>query len=128
MDQHFLNHVGRERISSRQIDELIGIARGIAADGSLNQGEAEFLQKWLATNADISGQPLIRTLYDRVNEALRDGVLDNEESHDLLQTLNSFSNRDCELGKVLKSTTLPLCDPAPNLTFWRPQLLFHGHI
>ena len=33
MDNALLNRLGADRISSRQIDELIGIARGIAADG-----------------------------------------------------------------------------------------------
>ena len=34
----------------------------MAADGDINQAEAEFLQKWLAANVAISQQPLIRTL------------------------------------------------------------------
>lgn len=117
MDNAFYNQVGGPRIASRQIDELIGIARGIAADGSLNQSEAEFLQKWLAVNQDISDQPVIRMLYQRVNGVLSDGVLDVDEARDLLDTLNAFSNRDFELGEVLKATTLPLCDPAPALAF-----------
>ena len=54
MDEAFYNRVGGDRLSSRQIDELIGIARGIAADGVLNQVEVEFVQKWLAANCSIS--------------------------------------------------------------------------
>lgn len=46
MDSELLNRVGGERISARQIDELIGLARGITADGMLHQSEVEFLQKW----------------------------------------------------------------------------------
>jgi len=126
MHERFYNRVGGERISSRQIDELIGLARGIAADGTLNQAEAEFLQKWLAVNADVSGHPIVRTLYDRVNEALRNGTLDDEESADLLQTLNAFSDRNFELGEVLKSTTLPLCHPAPPLRFASTTYCFTG--
>ncbi|MGS1017092.1 hypothetical protein [Allosphingosinicella humi] len=57
MNEQFYNRVGGERISSRQIDELIGIARGVVADGTLNQAEVEFLQKWLAANAAVSGHP-----------------------------------------------------------------------
>jgi NAD-dependent DNA ligase len=112
-----LNRLGGDRITSRQIDELIGLARGIAADGDLNIAEVEFLQKWLAANISISEQPIIRTLYQRINDILADGVLDAEEKEVLLETLNSFSDRDFELGEVLKSSTLPLCDPAPLLIF-----------
>ncbi|MER9910887.1 BRCT domain-containing protein [Mesorhizobium sp. M0050] len=126
MDDKFYNRVGGDRISSRQIDELIGLARGLAADGAINKAEVEFLQKWLAANVEISGQPIIRTLYRRVNEILEDGLLDADEHTELLDTLNSFSNRDFELGEVLKPTTLPLCDPPPNLTFSGRVYCFTG--
>jgi hypothetical protein len=126
MDERFYNEVGGSRISSRQIDELIGIARGVAADGTLNQGEIEFLQKWLAANAEISDQPVLRVLYRRINEILSDGVVDADECRDLLDTLNNFSSRDFELGEVLKSSTLPLCNPAPHLTFASTAYRFTG--
>lgn len=126
MDDKFYNRVGGDRISSRQVDELIGLARGLAADGTINKAEVEFLQKWLAANAEISNQPLIRTLYGRINDILADGVLDSDEHAELLDTLNSFSNRDFELGEVLKPTTLPLCRPAPTLTFAGRLYCFTG--
>lgn len=116
MDER-LNVLGEDRIGARQVDELIGLARGLAADGDLNLAEVEFLQKWLAANLAISGQPLIRTLYQRINDVLADGVVDGEEKAFLLETLSSFSSRDFELGEVLRSSTLPLCDPAPTLSF-----------
>lgn len=121
-----LNQLGDDRITSRQIDELVGLARGVAADGDLNQAEVEFLQKWLAANVAISQQPLIRTLYGRINEVLADGVLDTDEKTLLLDTLNSFSSRDFELGEVLKASTLPLCDPVPSLTFPGQSYCFTG--
>jgi len=126
MTEQFNNRVGGPRIASRQIDELIGIARGIAADGTINHGEADFLQRWLAANRDITGQPVIRTLYDRVTEVLSDGILDGDEGRDLLATLNAFSNRNFELGEVLKATTLPVCDPAPHLSFVGRSYCFTG--
>lgn len=126
MEDAFYNRVGGDRIASRQIDELIGIARGLVADGQINQAEAEFLQRWLAANADISDQPLIRTLYSRVNDILADGIVDDGEKADLLDTLNRFSSRDFELGEVLKSTSLPLCDPAPALSFRGLRYTFTG--
>lgn len=126
MDDELLNRLGGDRIASRQVDELVGLARGLAADGDINQAEAEFLQKWLAANIAISQQPLIRTLYERINEALADGVLDDEEKASLLETLGSFSNGDFELGEVLKPSTLPLCDPPPTLSFTGRTYCFTG--
>ncbi len=125
MDE-LLNRLGGDRLTSRQIDELVGLARGVAADGYLNQAEAEFLQKWMAANQTISDQPLVRTLYERINEVLADGFLDPDESAALLETLNAFSRRDFELGEVLKPSTLPLCEPPPPLSFEGRVFCFTG--
>lgn len=125
-DDSFLNSVGRERISARQIDELIGLARGVALDGLITVAEAEFLQKWLAASAAITQQPLIKALYYRINEILHDGMIDEEERSELLDTLGRFSNRDFELGEVMKATTLPLCHPAPILEFKGRRYCFTG--
>jgi NAD-dependent DNA ligase len=126
VEADFYKRVAADRLASRQIDELIGLCRGIAADNTINQHEAEFLQKWLAANEDVNDQPLIQTLFRRLGEILGDGVLDPEEAVDLLETLNSFARRDFELGEVLKSTTLPLCDPAPSLSFGGKTYCFTG--
>lgn len=126
MDDAFYNQVGSDRIESRQIDELIGLARGLAADGQINQAEIEFLQKWLVANGEISSQPVIRILYRRVNEILADGVADEDEKAELLDTLNRFSSRDFEIGESLKATSLPLCHPAPELTFADQVYCFTG--
>lgn len=126
MDEAFLNRAGGDRISSRQIDELIGISRGIIADGQVNKAEAEFLQKWLAVNTSISGEPLILGLYRRVAEILSDGVFDEEEKAELFDTLNRFTVGDFELGEVMKPTTLPLCHPAPTLSFSGLRYCFTG--
>jgi len=121
-----LNAYGRERITDRQVDELTGLARGLCADGVLNQLEVEFLEKWLATNVEVTGNPVISTLYSRIVEMLSDGVADEAEREELLQALNDFSGNDFELGEALKSTTLPLCDPAPSLTFPGRSYCFTG--
>lgn len=126
MDNGLLNAVGSKRISARQVDELLGMARGIAADGVLNQREAEFLHKWLAANVSISNEPMTRMLYARVQQALNDGVLDSTEASALLEALNSLSDHTFEAGDVLKSTTLPFDQPEPELTFQDTRYCFTG--
>lgn len=126
MEEAFYNKFGSDRITSRQVDELIGLARGLVADGNINQAEVEFFEKWLVANAGISDLPILATLYDRVREILADGVVDEDEKTELLDTLSRFSNRDFELGETLKSTTLPLCNPAPALRFEGLNYCFTG--
>lgn len=120
------NRFGRERISSRQVDELIGLARGVCADGLLNQVEVEFLQKWMVANLAVSDNPVIATLFRRIQESLSDGSVDEGERAELLQVLQSFAATDFELGEVLKPCNLPLCDPAPELTFPGVNYCFTG--
>lgn len=125
-NERLFNSYGRERITDRQVDELTGLARGLCADGVLNQLEVEFLEKWLAANLEVTGNPVINTLYSRVAEALSDGIVDAAEREELLHTLRDFSGNDFELGEALKSTSLPLCDPAPKLTFLGRAYCFTG--
>lgn len=123
---HLHNVYGNERISVRQIDELIGIARGLCADGVLNDAEIEFLQKWLAASADLSGQPVITRLYQLVDEILRDGFVDDDERTLLFETLKGLGDTTFELGEVLKPTTLPLCSPPPDVSFLDMRFCFTG--
>lgn len=126
MDQEKLNAFGGPRIKERQIDELIGLAKGITADGFVHDAEAEFLQAWLAANAAISGQPLIANLYRRVRTMLQDNFLDETERQELFETLAAFGSERIEAGESMKSTTLPLSDPAPVIVFPGMRYAFTG--
>lgn len=46
----------REAVAERQIDELIGIVKGVLADGMVHQGEVEFLLSWLNANRAAAGR------------------------------------------------------------------------
>ena len=120
------NLYNRARIDDRQVNELVGLARGVIADGVVTQAEAEFLQKWLAANTAASDNPVIGRLLDRVSEMLRDESLDDEEAQELLQTLERFSGGDFELGELLKSSNLPLDRPPPPIAFNDTRFCFTG--
>ncbi|ALG61506.1 hypothetical protein ASS64_14720 [Erythrobacter sp. AP23] len=126
MDEQTLNRLNADRLQSRQVDELIGLARGLIADGSINHAEVEFLEKWLVTNLSVSQQPLIATLYNRVGTILADGVADLEECDDLFAALSAFTAGDATLGEAAKSTSLPLCQPAPPIIFDGKTFCFTG--
>ena len=117
------NHAG---IDDRQISELIGLAHGIIADGVVNQSEADYLHKWLGAREHITDNPVIRLLNERVRHILADGVLDAEEAADLLVTLTAFAGGDFEKGEITKATSLPLCDPAPTMSFIDATICFTG--
>ena len=115
----------RKNIQDRQIDTLIGLSKGMSADGKINQAEAELLQKWLVQNCQ-SENPIVMNLVSKVSEMLEDGVLDDDESAELLAILRSFSGEKVELGEVSKTSTLPICNPAPSIIFSGKNFLFTG--
>ncbi|MDP2358612.1 MAG: hypothetical protein Q8M31_21515 [Beijerinckiaceae bacterium] len=45
----------RARLDDRLVNELIGLARGLLADGEVNEAEAKYLLAWLAANHEVSG-------------------------------------------------------------------------
>lgn len=124
-DDPYLKFAG-DRVSSRQIDELVGLARGLVADGKVTQEEVEYLRSWLAASVDVAAEPLIAKLFRRVNEILADRIVDAEEASELFDTLKAFTGKDIALGESLRATTLPLCDPAPTLTFVGQRYCFTG--
>lgn len=126
MDERALNRVNGDRLQLRQVDELIGLARGLIADGSINPAEVQFLEKWLVANLSVSQQPLIATLYDRTRAVLSDGVADPEECNDLFAALSAFTAGDAELGEASKATSLPLCQPPPTIKFESMAYCFTG--
>lgn len=117
---------GKARINDRQINELIGLAHGLIADGDVNLPEAEYLQKWLVANREASENPVTANLLCRVNAMLSDGVLDPEESKELHETLRKFSGGNFELGELQKSCELPLDTPAPEINCVGNSFCFTG--
>lgn len=105
------------RLSDRSIDELIGLSRGVMADGVVTQDEAMFLSRWLDKNRHVQDQWPANILYQRVNEMLADGVLDPGEQRELLALLSEITGEGESLQYDTQSlsTQLPLTEPLPEI-------------
>ncbi len=114
-----------KNIQDRQIDTLIGISKGMLADGVLVQAEVEFLQTWLVQNS-FTDNPVILNLLDKVDAILSDGLLDKNEAAELFKILQKFTGDECELGELTKTSSLPVNDPMPKLDFPNHSFLFTG--
>ncbi|MCG3706408.1 BRCT domain-containing protein [Aliarcobacter butzleri] len=104
----------------RNIDELIGISRGIIADGIINTKEGNFLLDWIKKHFDVydlNTYP-VNTIYDRLSRILEDGFINDEESKEFSELLASFTG-DKPIHEEVSSmsSTLPLTNPAPNIEF-----------
>lgn len=116
----------RKSIGDRQVDTLIGLSKGLVADGRVDQAEAETLLTWLIQSRQCSENPIIIDLLDKVGAYLEDGVLDEDESRDLLATLRSVSGEESEIGELAKPTNLPIDEPLPDVVFENKKFLFTG--
>jgi len=119
------------RIDRRSADALAGLATGIIADGQVNQHEAEFLESWIVQHLSHLEDPVINLLYRRLSDMLADGILDAEESEELLGMLRCFSGIGTSTSNLRNSTfatpnTLPLNNPAPALEWHDRLFVFTG--
>lgn len=101
----------------RSVDELIGICRGILADGAVNKSEAEFLLDWLERHREFAETFPFSTLYPRVRDAMQDGVVDLDEQRDLLEALSATVGGEAATptGSNSLSTELPFDIPLPTI-------------
>lgn len=115
------------RIDRRSADELVGMAAGLIADGTVNQQEAEFLKGWIESNFIHFDDPVVNIIYRRLANMLSDGILQPEESIELVEMLHKFTGPTLATDKPFTApSTLPFCDPAPALVIPDRCYLFTG--
>ena len=97
----------RKSIDDRQIDTLIGISKGLVADGKVDQAESEFLLSWLIQCRQTTDNPVIINLLNKVDSMLEDGVLDPDESKELLSLLHKITGDPSEIGEFVPGVVVP---------------------
>lgn len=105
------------RVADRLIDELIGISRGVIADGVVDEKEAIFLGRWIEQHREIADRWPVNVLYVRLTEMLRDGILSEDEQQELLGTLRDLTGDSTLLSEPNQSTSLPVDRPPPEIVF-----------
>ena len=111
----------------RSIDELIGLCKGVLADGKINQDEAIFLQKWIEANSEIIETWPANRIYERISNVLADGILDQEEADELFKLLSQFTGDiplQEEYGRM--ATALPIDLPPPRIEFPKRKFCLTG--
>ncbi len=126
MAQQLHQLFNRARLDDRQVNELLGLSHGIIADGAVSLEEVQYLQKWLVANTAVKDNPVVSNLLVRINDMLADNVLEADEAKELFETLQQFSGGDFEIGELLKSSTLPLDQPQPEISFDKTNFCFTG--
>lgn len=105
-DSTHLLKFSRTRLSGRQISELLGLCRGLIADGRIVQSEAELLYAWLIDQEKV-GSPLVEAMRIQVGQMLEDGVLDADESAELMQLVRALIDNHPEAEVPLGRDGMP---------------------
>jgi hypothetical protein len=67
--------------------ELIGLCRGVIADGNINLTEAKYIHKWLEERSNLLDTWPASELYNLLSKVLQDGVLSTQEEQELGEML-----------------------------------------
>lgn len=104
-------------IKARSLDELVGLCKGVIADGQVCRSEANFLLNWLDANKAVAREFPASVLYPRLIDMLADGILDDAESAELLDMLRLMTGEQGTQATVTMSTGIAFDTPLPDLSF-----------
>jgi hypothetical protein len=107
------------RITDRQVDEMIGLCKGVLCDGTVTEGEAEFISIWLDKNRHASSTWPGSYLYRRINAMLLDRTLSVSEQGELIDLLQGIAGSPLSFEERAENTAAEsIFDlPTPEIVF-----------
>jgi hypothetical protein len=118
-----------QAVADRQVDELIGIIKGVLADNVVTQDEVEFLLAWMEANRKVAMLWPAKVLYPRLAAALSGGAMQSSDAAEILSllrnTIGSAIIPDRNEPSAQTSTRLPLSSDSP-VTFQGKYFCFTG--
>lgn len=118
---------GARRRADWAVQELLGLARGITADGVVAESEAQALAHSIEATAEEAGVWPICAVAERLQRIYADGRVDEEERSELLDLLQAVTGEISDAASSARRTTrLPLDDPPPALRFAGQTYVFTG--
>lgn len=115
------------RLADRNVDELLGICKGMISDGVITEGEAKFLVQWIEQQRAVITVWPVNILAARIARIMDDQKIEEQERHELFQLLSEISGSRSpqDVAKNL-ATVLPLTKPAPDIVFQERAFCFTG--
>ncbi|RDX35035.1 NAD-dependent DNA ligase [Kangiella sp. HD9-110m-PIT-SAG06] len=77
----------------KSINSLLGIIEGISIDSEINQQELKFLNLWLEEHKNVQQKHPFNELMPVIADALKDGVLDEEERANIKWLCKNLSSK-----------------------------------
>jgi BRCA1 C Terminus (BRCT) domain len=117
----------RARRTERDICELLGLAKGLLADGMVTEAESALLRDWIGRHPDAYDYWPINTLYQRLERAFADGTIDEAERLDLAELLECLvGGKAGVIAGADAATELPLDRPPPKIMWPASIFVFTG--
>ena len=114
-------HAARRTL--RDASELLGLAKGVLADGVVNEKEAAFFAQYVLAHPEIEDDPVLRLLVRRVRQIFADGKVDAEEREELKSLMEDLVGGRASLTLGYDAATeLPLDSPAPLMCYGRDEV------
>ena len=108
------------------IAELVGIVRGVVADGKVSSEEATHLVEWTRAHPGVAERWPADMLSRRLEEIFRDGRVDARERRLLESILGQLAENTSGLPGL--ATDLPLDRPEPAVHFPGRTFVFGGEM
>lgn len=103
---------------------MIGIAKGMLADGVINEEEATYLRAWAGSHPDALQHWPVNVIFARLQQYFVDGPIDAVGRRALQSLLADLVGGTASILLGYDgATTLPLDDPAPTIG-WGPNNVF----
>jgi hypothetical protein len=113
--------------TERNISELLGIAKGVLADGMVSEDEARYLLAWSHEHPGAVARWPVNIIFSRLKHVFDDGQIDEDEQEELRALLAALIGGTASI--VLgydASTELPLDTPPPLISWEQEVYVFTG--
>ena len=118
-----------QRRVEQGLAEMIGLVRGVIADGVVSSDEAEHLAEWTRENPEIVTRYPGNILSRRLERIFMDGRVDRRERKRLASLLSQLAENPAGLGGGYQlATDLPITRPEPEVIFEGQTFVFGGEM
>jgi NAD-dependent DNA ligase len=108
---------------------MVGLVRGVIADGKVSEEEAQRLSEWARDNPEIATRYPANLLSRRLERIFMDGRLDSRERIRLGSMLTQLAENPTGLGGGYPlATDLPVTQPMPEVAFEGQTFVFGGQL
>jgi NAD-dependent DNA ligase len=108
---------------------MVGLVRGVVADGRVSEGEAQRLSQWARENPEIATRFPANLLSRRLERIFIDGRVDRRERERLAAMLEQVADNPTGFGSGFPlATDLPITQPPPDVVFEGKSFVFAGEM